>query len=107
MTGSDSPEWFLVQGFAVHDELETFVKAGLTPFAAIQTATVNPARYLGIYNRTGSIEAGKEADMVLLDKNPLADIRNTRSISGVFRNGKWYDEETIVKILEDAKVKAP
>jgi imidazolonepropionase-like amidohydrolase len=103
MAGSDSPEWFLVQGFALHDELETFVKAGLTPFAALQTATINPATYLGIYQRTGSIEAGKEADLVLLDKNPLDDIRNSRTISGVFASGKWYGKKEIERMLEDAK----
>ncbi|MBC7948017.1 MAG: amidohydrolase family protein, partial [Chitinophagaceae bacterium] len=87
MAGSDSPEWFLVTGFSIHDELETFVKAGLTPYAALQTATVHPATYLGIINRTGTVETGKEADLVLLDSNPLENIKNTRSISGVFASG--------------------
>ena len=71
MAGSDSPEFFLVQGFALHDELEMFVKAGLTPFAALQTATINTASYLKVIDRTGTIEVGKEADLLLLDKNPL------------------------------------
>ncbi|HEY6503151.1 MAG TPA: amidohydrolase family protein [Chitinophagaceae bacterium] len=103
MAGSDSPEWFLVTGFSIHDELETFVKAGLTPFAALQTATINPATHLAISNRTGTIETGKEADLLLLDRNPLVDIRNTRAIAGVFTDGDWYDKKAIDKMLEDAK----
>ncbi len=104
MAGSDSPEWFLVQGFAVHDELETFVQAGLTPFAALQTATIHPATYLGILDKKGTIEKGKQADLVLLDRNPLEDIRNTRSILGVFLAGRYYNSEEIGKMLEAAKV---
>jgi predicted amidohydrolase len=105
MAGSDSPEWFLVAGFSIHDELETFVKAGLTPFAALQTATVNPAKHLGTIHRTATIEPGKEADLVLLDKNPLEDIRNTRTIRGVFANGVWFDKTAITHMLEDTKIK--
>jgi hypothetical protein len=103
MAGSDSPEWFLVPGFSIHDELETLVKAGLTPFAALQTATINPATYLGVNKRTGTIEAGKEADLLLLDKNPLEDINNTRTITGVFADGNWYDKKAIEKMLDEAK----
>jgi imidazolonepropionase-like amidohydrolase len=105
MAGSDSPEWFLVTGFSIHDEIETFVKAGLSPFAALQTATTNPATYLGINQRTGTIENGKEADLILLDKNPLEDIRNTRTIAGVFTAGNWYDKKAIKKMLEEGKQK--
>lgn len=103
MAGSDSPEWFLVQGFSIHDELNAFVEAGLSPYAALEAATKNPAVYLGIYNRVGSIEAGKEADLLLLDKNPLQDISNTRTISGVMVNGAWYDQKAINALLQSAK----
>lgn len=105
MAGSDSPEWFLVTGFSIHDELETFVKAGLTPFGALQTATINPATHLGINERTGTIEAGKEADLVLLERNPLEDIKNTRRIAGVFTAGKWYDKNMIDRMLEESRTK--
>lgn len=97
MAGSDSPEFFLVAGFSLHDELKTFVDAGLTPFAALQTATVNPANYLGF--NSGTIEKGKPADFVLLDKNPLDDINNTRAIRGVMKNGVWYDRESLNKVI--------
>ncbi len=103
MCGSDSPEWFLVQGFSVHKELEALQNAGLSNYDALLTATVNPASYLGIINRTGTIEAGKEADLVLLDKNPLEDITNTKSISGVFSNGKWYYKAGLQKMVAAQK----
>jgi hypothetical protein len=103
MAGSDSPEWFLVQGIALHDELATFVSAGLSPFAALETATVNPAKYLGIDHRTGTIVAGKEADLILLEKNPLVDIANTKAISGVMTDGEWIDAASIDKIKAEAR----
>lgn len=103
MAGSDSPEWFLAQGFALHDELETFVGAGLTPFAALQTATVHPAAYLGVLHNKGTIEVGKQADLILLDKNPLDDIRNTRSIHSVFQGKNRYDAGAVKRLLEEAK----
>ena len=104
MVGSDSPEWFLAQGFSIHDELETFVQAGISPFSALQTATVNTAAYLGVSERKGTIEKGKQADLLLLDKNPLEDIRNTRSISGLWIGGKYYNQKGIEKMLEAAKI---
>lgn len=103
MAGSDSPEWFLVQGFSIHDEIETFVKCGLTPWAALQTATVNTATYLGEINTKGTIEPGKIADLILLDKNPLEDIRNTRSISGVMHGKQWFDRAGIDQLLKEAR----
>lgn len=103
MAGSDSPEFFLVQGFSIHDELEMFVQSGLSNFAALQTATINTAKYLQVDKRKGTIETGKEADLLLLDKNPLEDIRNTRSISGVFKRKNWYDQKTVQQMLEDAR----
>lgn len=103
MAGSDSPEFFVVAGFSIHDEIKTMVDAGLTPFAALQTATVNPATFLEMNKRTGTIEIGKEADLVLLDKNPLEDINNTRLVSGVSADGKWFDNSEIKKLLEETK----
>lgn len=104
MAGSDSPEFFLVHGFSLHDELEMFVKAGLTPFAALQTSTINTATYLGVDKIKGTIEAGKVADLLLLDKNPLEDIRNTRSINTVFKGKKMYDKNVLLQMLEEAKM---
>lgn len=103
MAGSDSPEWFLVQGFSLHKELEAFTQAGLPPYAALQAATINPAEYLGISQRKGTVEVGKEADLLLLEANPLEDVTNTRRINGLFKGGKWYDHKSLDLLLEEAK----
>jgi imidazolonepropionase-like amidohydrolase len=102
MAGSDSPEFFVVQGFSLHDELEMFVRSGLTPFASLQTATINPAKYLGVDKQKGAIGPGKQALMLLLDKNPLEDIKNTNTINTVFMGKKWYDKAAIEKMLAEA-----
>lgn len=104
LCGSDSPEWFIVQGFSVHYELEALTLAGLSPYAALQTATINTANYLGISDRKGTISIGKEADLVLLNANPLENIQHTRSISGVFCKEKFYNRTTLDKMLEEAKI---
>ena len=88
LLGSDAPQIFNVPGFSIHHELEFLVAAGLTPFEALQTGTTNVATFLGI--DTGSIEAGRAADLVLLDANPLDDISNTRRVHGVMVRGRWH-----------------
>jgi hypothetical protein len=103
MAGSDSPEWFLVQGFSIHDELQTFVSAGLSPYSALETTTKNPATYLGIINTKGTVEAGKDADLVLLEKNPLDNISNTRSICGVMKGTGWFDKKELEQLLLEAR----
>jgi predicted amidohydrolase len=104
MAGSDSPEFFLVTGFSIHDELATMVKAGLTPFEALKTATVNPAHYLGLDQTNGMIKNGMKADLLLLDADPLKDIGNTRKINAVFKKGVYYNRETLDKLLKEALV---
>jgi Amidohydrolase family len=104
MTGTDSANPSIVPGFALHDELALFVQAGFTPMQALQAATINPARYLGKDRQLGTIEAGKLADMVLLDANPLADIGNTRAIAAVIANGRYFSREDLDAML--ARVKA-
>jgi len=104
MTGSDGPEWYLAPGFTVHDEIESFVKAGLSNFAALQTATINPAGYLGISKRKGTIEPGKEADFVLLEKNPLENIKNTKTIKAVYTRRKFFDRKQLDELLNEVKV---
>jgi len=75
------------QGFSEHMEMELMVKAGLTPLEAIAVATGNGAKFLHIDNVRGTLQAGKKADLIVLDKNPLEDIRNTRTISSVWKDG--------------------
>jgi len=102
MTGSDA-FGALVPGFALHQEMELFVKAGLTPYETLQAATVTPARYLGEYDRAGTIEVGKRADFILLGANPLADIDNAADVRGVFTHGKWHSAEDLKTRLESVE----
>jgi imidazolonepropionase-like amidohydrolase len=85
--GTDTPQQFVVPGASLHRELELYVGSGLSPALALRTATVNAATLLGIQDRVGVIEAGKAADFLLLDGDPLADIRNTRKIAVVVKDG--------------------
>ncbi|GAA4707515.1 amidohydrolase family protein [Brevibacillus fulvus] len=105
MAGTDTlwhekePTPNLVFGFSLHDELELLVQAGLTPLEALQAATITPARFLGIENSSGSIEAGKWADLVLLDENPLVEIAHTRQIWSVISDGRYLDKQTLQGML--------
>ena len=106
LAGTDTPNTYCFPGFSVHDELELFVKAGLTPLEALQTATVNPAQFLNLSQSLGTIEKGKFADLVLLDANPLETIGNTRKIAGVVVNGKYLPKQALEKLLADAELAA-
>lgn len=100
MAGTDTAAGvYIMPGFSLHDELANFVEAGFTPMEALQTATSNPARFLGMEARLGSVEPGKIADLVLLSANPLEDIRNTRKISIVVANGRVFDRAALDQIL--------
>jgi imidazolonepropionase-like amidohydrolase len=95
-----------VPGLALHAELKELVNAGLSPMAALQTATINPAIVLGIDNDYGSIEAGKIANLIVLDANPLINIENTRKISGVIVGGKYLNRSDIDQLLKTAEAQA-
>jgi len=99
LLGSDSPQVFNVPGFALHRELEYLVGAGLSPYAALQTGTSNPARFFGQDSLYGRIGAGMAADLVLLDANPLDDIRNSRRIHGVVLHGRWLSRQALDEML--------
>ena len=73
----------MIAGFCVHDELAAMVRGGMTPLAALQTATLNPARYFGIERTAGTVAPGRRADLVLLDGNPLTSISNVSRIRAV------------------------
>lgn len=89
---------YIVAGADVHRELEQLVRAGLTPAQALVAATLAPAEYFGLESEYGTIRAGNVADLVLLDADPLADIRNTRRIESVVFNGTLHDREAIERI---------
>jgi imidazolonepropionase-like amidohydrolase len=95
LLGSDAPQVGNVPGFSVHRELESYVAAGLTPYQALETGTTAVARFLGREAETGTVAAGQRADLVLLDADPLADIRNTRRIAGVMVRGRWLGADEI------------
>ena len=100
MTGTDAEYLGMQPGFGVHTELELFVALGMTPLEALRAATVTPARVMLIADSAGTVESGKVADLVLLATNPLADIRNTRAINGVFRAGRWLPRAEISAMLD-------
>jgi imidazolonepropionase-like amidohydrolase len=98
MTGTDLGVKWISPGQSLHEEIAYLVDAGLTPMQALQAATRNPARFLGVNG--GTIEPGKLANLVLLDANPLEDIRNTTRIRGVVLDGNYYDRgrpDTLLK----------
>ena len=91
LAGTDAPQGYdLVPGASLHRELQLFVRAGLTPLQALQTATLNPAIYFGKTAEWGTITVGKTADLVVLRANPLTDIANTRAVAAVVADGKYY-----------------
>ncbi len=101
VAGTDAGSSGVVWGFSLHDELELLVEAGLTNQEALVSATRLPAEWLGISDMIGTIESGNFADLVLLDANPLVDIKNARAIHGVFFNGNWLDREDMDSMLSD------
>jgi imidazolonepropionase-like amidohydrolase len=78
------------------------VQGRLTPGEALKTATYNPAKFLGLLDRLGTVEKGKLADLVLLNENPLEDIHNTQKIRAVVLNGKYLDRAALDRLLADA-----
>lgn len=98
LLGSDSPQIFNVPGFSVHRELDALVAAGLTPYEALYTGTVAVARFLD--SNGGIVAEGRNADLILLDANPLEDIANSRRIHGVVLRGAWYDANDLEARIE-------
>lgn len=98
LLGSDAPQVFNVPGFSLHDELQFLVAAGLSPHAALATGTTAVATFLG--SNAGAVAVGRDADLVLLDANPLEDISNTRRIHGVMLRGHWYSRRDLRALLQ-------
>jgi imidazolonepropionase-like amidohydrolase len=94
------------EGLGSHWEMWSLVRGGMTPLEALKAATVTPATALGYVKDIGTIEEGKLADLIILDANPLDDIRNTDKISEVMLNGRLYDAETMNEIVTGGRKKA-
>lgn len=97
LLGSDSPQVFNVPGFSLHRELGTLVAAGLTPYEALRTGTIAVSEFLG--RNTGIVATGRDADLVLLDANPLEDIHHAQRIHGVMLRGIWYSADSLYERL--------
>lgn len=102
LVGTDT----VTDGPRYHDELAHLARAGLSPADVLRAATIDAARYAGLESRTGSIRVGKEADLVLLSADPLADIRNTRQIRAVIVGGRIYDRQRLNDLLRFTRAQA-
>jgi hypothetical protein len=103
LAGTDFPNPHCYAGFGLHEELELMVKAGLSPAEAIKTATINPARYFNTLAVEGTVAVNKKANLVLLSKNPLENISNTKSIEMVIVNGKVFTSAQLQLMMEGVK----
>jgi imidazolonepropionase-like amidohydrolase len=103
--GTDSPQLFMVPGFALHRELGIVSQAGLTPFQILSSGSRNVARYIAEYlrqdGRFGTVAVGNRADLVLLDANPLASVGNLTQRAGVMVRGRWVSREEIDRGLAE------
>lgn len=100
LAGTDNIDTYVFSGSSLHDELSMLVQAGLSPLQALQSATIEAATFSGKELELGSIKIGKKADLILLTRNPLADINNTRSIAAVVFNGRYFDESALLGLHE-------
>ena len=102
MAGTDAGSVLVFPGFSLHEELQLLVvDAGFSPLQALQAATINPAKYLGLTDSFGAIEKGKTADLVLLNANPLENINNTQKVEAVIVNGRYLSRQDLQKMLTE------
>jgi len=103
LAGTDAMNPFCMPGFSLHDELALLVESGLTPLAALQSATIRPAEFLVHTEELGRIAPGKRADLVLLAADPLADVHNTTQIQAVWLQGRYFDRAALDALLAAAR----
>lgn len=101
LLGSDAPQLYSVPGFSLQHEMETMQKIGMTPFQVLQSGTSNVARFYNIENVAGTVAPGRRADLILLEANPLQDVRNVAKKAGVMIRGKWLPWSEIQKRLDE------
>ena len=101
LLGSDAPQLFNVPGFSIHHEIEGMLGAGLTPLQVLQAGTINPAIFFGKEDEFGEIRVGLDADFLLVEENPLDNIKALQKLEGVMYRGNWLSREAIDKKLEE------
>jgi imidazolonepropionase-like amidohydrolase len=106
VVGTDTPHPFVVPGFSVHEELQNFVSVGLSPYEALKAATVDAAEFMGASGEFGVVRPGARADLVLLEDNPLADVKNASHIAGVMVRGRWLSKEHLQRDLDATQASA-
>jgi imidazolonepropionase-like amidohydrolase len=107
LLGTDAPQIFSVPGFSLFHEMPVMVEAGMTPAEVLRSGTLAVARFLGIEAEAGTVAVGKRADLILLDANPLADIRNMERRRGVMVQGRWLPRAEIDRRLEEIARRYP
>jgi imidazolonepropionase-like amidohydrolase len=100
IVGTDCPIPFEVPGFSLHGELQNFVDAGLTPYAAIKAATRDAAEFVGALDKFGTVAVGRRADLILVEANPLDDVANIAKRIGVMVRGRWFSESKLQEKLD-------
>ncbi len=100
LLGTDCGNPFVFPGWSLHEELQNFISAGLTPYEAIKAGTKNAAEHLGKSDEFGTVEVGKRADLILIDDNPLKDVSNVKKISGVMVGGMWFSKQELDGMLQ-------
>ena len=102
LAGSDQGGTWIVPGFGLHQEFRELAAAGISPLELLQMTTLNPAQFLNRESTMGTVETGKNSDLVLLDANPVADVSNLTRIWGVVLNGKYFPEPALDRMKIDA-----
>ena len=93
--GTDSPQIFSVPGFSIHAEMEAMARAGMSPYEILKAGTKNVGEYFQAQDSFGTVAIGRRADLILLNANPLVDVRNAAEQAGVMLRGRWLSRETI------------
>jgi imidazolonepropionase-like amidohydrolase len=101
LLGTDTPNPFVLPGVSAHEELENLVAAGLTPYEALRAGTRDAAEFMEKSGEFGTVASGMRADLLLLDADPLADVANTREITGIMLRGQWLPAERLQHMLDD------
>jgi len=104
--GTDLANPYVFAGSSLHDEMALFQDAGIPAADVLKSATIVPAQFFGVADRLGSIKDGKDASLVLVRANPLADVSNAKQIDAVFHRGKYYDRARLNKLLREARANA-